>query len=222
MVSNNVIIIGSSGHAKVIIDIIESLENLTIVGLIDDFRRKNSEKTLDYKVLGGIADLPKLMEVYKVKKCVIAIGDNYNRKKISEKIADFDLEFINVIHPQALISPSVRLGYGNVIMPGVIINSSVKLGNFNILNTHATIEHDVSMGNFSSVGPKAVLAGGVHIGNETAIGMNTAVIEKVTIGNYNVIGACSLVNKDLGDNSVSYGIPSKIKKSRERNDTYLR
>ncbi|MEY8214236.1 MAG: hypothetical protein RPR97_07095 [Colwellia sp.] len=55
----DIIIIGSSGHAKVVIDVVQQEGKYHIVGLIDRFR-KIDEETLGYKVLGKEEDLPEL------------------------------------------------------------------------------------------------------------------------------------------------------------------
>jgi len=217
-----IIIIGSSGHAKVIIDIIEAIGTYEIVGLIDDYRIKNQDETLGYKVLGRIEDLAQIKEDLQLEYCVIAIGDNYARAQVYAKIANLGFTFVTLQHPTSCVSSTVSLGEGNVIMPGVVINSSAEVGNFCVLNTQATIEHDVRIGNFSSIGPMAVLAGNVAVGNGTAIGMNTSVIEKYTIGNNSVIGAFSLVNKNIGNEVLAYGIPIKSIRKRDKGEKYLR
>lgn len=53
-------------------------------------------------------------------------------------------------------------------------------------------------------------SGKIKIGNNVFIGMNTTILKGVTIGNNVIIGANSLVNKDVPDNSVIAGNPSKI------------
>ena len=53
----------------------------------------------------------------------------------------------------------------------------------------------------------------VKIGNNVQIGANSIVLPGVTIGNNVIIGALSLVNKDIPDNSVAYGIPIEIKQN---------
>ena len=52
----NIVIIGSSGHARVVIDIIESANEFKIIGLCDRFR-VIGEETEGYKVLGKEEDL---------------------------------------------------------------------------------------------------------------------------------------------------------------------
>lgn len=53
-------------------------------------------------------------------------------------------------------------------------------------------------------------SGKIKIGNNVFIGMNTTILKGVNIGNNVIIGANSLVNKDVPDNSVIAGNPSKI------------
>ena len=51
----------------------------------------------------------------------------------------------------------------------------------------------------------------VKIGNNVQIGANSTILKGVTIGNNVIVGAMSLVNKDIPDNCIVYGIPIKIK-----------
>ena len=51
----------------------------------------------------------------------------------------------------------------------------------------------------------------VVIGNNVQIGANSVVLPGVTIGSNVIIGALSLVNKNIPNNCIAYGIPAKIK-----------
>ena len=62
-----VVIFGSSGHAKVIVDIIESNNNFELIGFIDKFIPSETI-VLNYKVIGDESILPKLMNEYKFNK----------------------------------------------------------------------------------------------------------------------------------------------------------
>ena len=78
---DNIVIIGSSGHAKVIIDIVQQQGKYNIVGLLDRFRDVG-EKTLGYPVLGKEEDLPELIKAHALKGAIVAIGDNFVRSKV--------------------------------------------------------------------------------------------------------------------------------------------
>ena len=53
----------------------------------------------------------------------------------------------------------------------------------------------------------------ITIGNDVYIGIRTTILPGVTIGNRVIIGACSVVTKDIPDNSVAAGVPARVIKS---------
>ena len=218
----NILIIGASGHAKVIIDIVEKQHVFNIVGLIDTYKKKGT-KLDDYKILGSEDDLPKIISTYNVFGGIIAIGDNFSRMKIFEKIAKRipDFQFVTAIHPKAVISKKVMIGDGSVIMAGAIVNNNSAIGRHAILNTKCSIDHDCLVNDFSSIAPGATLGGGVQIGIGSAISLGANVIENIRIGQHTVVGAGALVLKSIGDYEIVYGVPAKTIRQRKASDKYL-
>lgn len=51
--------------------------------------------------------------------------------------------------------------------------------------------------------------GRISVGDYTFIGANVMIMPGVNIGNHCVVGACSLVTKDVPDNTVVGGVPAK-------------
>ena len=86
---NNIAIIGSGGHAKIIVDILNELNIYNIIGFYDD---NIKSKLYDLNYLGKIDNIDKSIDNF-----IIAIGDNNIRKKIYEK--NKDLLYPNIIHP---------------------------------------------------------------------------------------------------------------------------
>jgi len=218
----NIIIIGSSGHAKVVIDIIEKENKYNIIGLIDAFR-PIGDTVFDYKVLGVENDLVRLTAEYKLYGCIIAIGDNWVRNIVSNKIIELELqlEFINTIHPSAVFGRDVSIGKGTVVAANSMIGSSTKIGDFCIIGTTSSIGHDGEMGNFSSVAPGVNTGGNVSIGKCSALSLGAKVIHNITIGEHSVIGAGSLVLKNIDKYTVEYGVPSKYIRKRKEGDKYV-
>jgi sugar O-acyltransferase (sialic acid O-acetyltransferase NeuD family) len=219
----NVVVIGTGGHAKVIIDIIEKGKDYNIVGLVDRFRNVG-ERTLDYQVLGKEEDLPMLKERCSLMGLVVAIGDNYARSKVVERVMSIcpKLEFVTAIHPHTDWGRDSSAGEGTVIMANVSVDPCVSIGRFCILNTASSIAHDSVMGDFSSFGPRASTGGYCRIGNHTAVAIGVALRDKITIGEHCVIGAGSTVVKDVDSFSVAYGTPAKWIRARKPGDPYLR
>ena len=65
-----IVVIGSSGHARVVVDVVENEGRLEIVGLLDRFRGVG-EEALGYPILGREEDLPRLIELYRSGKLAL-------------------------------------------------------------------------------------------------------------------------------------------------------
>lgn len=218
----NIVLIGSSGHAKVIIDIIEKKGVFNISGLIDSFR-DNGEEILGYKIIGSEADLPELISKYELKGAILAIGDNNVRAKVASSITEIspELPFLSAIHPDAVIGKDVVIGDGAVIMAGAIMNPSAAVGNFCIVNTKASLGHDSVMEDFSSLGPGVTAAGNCRIGGFSAVSIGACVRHGVLIGEHTIIGGGSSVMESIEPFCVAYGVPAKKIRERKKDDKYL-
>lgn len=188
---------GASGHAKVIIDILEA-NQIKIDGLIDDNPEVN--ELLGYPVFHKRNDLSPL---------IISIGNNQVRKMIAEKL---HVEFGIAIHPSAIISSSAKIGEGTVVMPGCIINANAVIGRHCIINTGVTIDHECVIDDFCHIAPGVNISGCTTIGKGTWIGVGSCVIQGLSIGKNCMIGAGSVVVKNVPDNVVAFGNPCKVMK----------
>lgn len=219
---DNIVIIGSSGHAKVVIDIVRKEGKFNIAGLLDKFR-KVDEQTLGYRVLGKEEDLPELTNVYSLKGVIVAIGDNFIRSKVAARVREIspDLPFVCAIHPSSLVAMDVSIGDGTVVMAGASINPSCSVGRFCVLNTNSSLDHDSTMEDFSSLAPSATTGGNCQIGEYSAVSIGAILIHGVQVGEQSVIGAGSLVMKPIDSFVVAYGTPAKAIRSRQPGDKYL-
>jgi sugar O-acyltransferase (sialic acid O-acetyltransferase NeuD family) len=218
----NVVIFGSSGHAKVILDIIESNPRLQLIGFIDSFKPVGS-KILGYCVIGNESALPELMQKHEFSHGVVGIGDNFTRKKIVESIIELvpDFQFINCIHPGASVSNHSELGVGNVVMSGVSVNADSTISDHCILNTNSSLDHDCNMAHFSSLAPNSAIGGNSRIGALSNVGIGSSVFHNVTIGENCIIGAGSLVHRDTESNATYYGVPARFISARKPGEKYL-
>lgn len=218
----NIVIIGSSGHAKVIIDIVEKEGKYKIAGVLDKFRDVG-ETTLGYRVLGKEEDLPRLVADYKLSGGIVAIGDNFIRSIVVAKVKEIYPGFIFVvaIHPQAIAARDVSVGEGTVVMAGATINPCCSIGSHCILNTASSLDHDSIMEDFSSLAPKATTGGNVKIGRFAAISIGATIIHGLHIGEHTVIGAGSTVLTNIDSYKVAYGTPAKEIRDRKAGDKYL-
>lgn len=214
--------IGSSGHAKVIIDIVEKEKKFQIVGILDRFRSPG-EETLGYKILGSEDNLPDLISQYAIDGIIIAIGDNFTRSKVVYQVAELcpEIEFITTIHPRATIARDVSIGHGSVIMAGVTINSCCSIGKFCILNTHSTLDHDSTIEDFVSLAPHSATGGNCHIEKFSSICIGAILIHGIRVGEHSVIGAGATVLNDIAAYTISFGTPAKFIRERKPGEKYL-
>lgn len=218
----NVVIFGASGHGGVILDCIEREDKYNVIGFVDSFKKKGSRQN-GYEILGNEYDLPYLTEKFNLYGGIIAVGDNWTRKLIVDKIKKIApyFKFITTIHPSTVIGKDVTIGQGTVIMPGSIINNDCVIGEFCILNTNASLEHNGNMGDYSSLAPGVCTGGHLELGKFSAICLGAKVEESITIKDHVIIGAGSLVLSDIESGVLAYGSPAKVIKSRAVGEKYL-
>ncbi len=218
---DKILIIGASGHAKVVADTIELNGVYEIYGFVDSFKTKGN-KVLGYEVLGTEDIIPDLLQKG-VTKCVIAIGDNWLRSLMYYKIQKIapDFEFVTIIHPSAVISQYASIGKGTVLLNSSKINADAKVGDFCIINTNANLGHDSVMENFSSLAPSATIGGTVKIGEFSAISMGASVIQNLSIGEHTVIGAGAVVTYNISNKCIAYGVPARVIRKREMGENYF-
>lgn len=200
--SDKLAIIGYSGHAYVVIE--SALNDYSIIGYCDI--RKMDHNPYDIEYLGNERD-PNFSLQDDVK-FILGIGDNKIRKKICSNLNQ-SFDFINVIDRSALVSTSVIIGNGNFINKGVCVNALARIGNHCILNTGSIVEHECEISDFVHIGPGAVLAGNVKIGECSFVGANSVIKQGVKVGNNVIIGAGSVVIRDVPNNYIVAGNPSK-------------
>lgn len=217
-----VIVVGSHGHAKVVIDTIESEGKCIVAGLVDDFRPAG-EMSLGYPVIGRIEDLPTISKEHECERGVVAVGDNWQRHLIVERIRKAlpAFEFVTIVHPSAYTGREVFLGQGTVVMPGAIVNADSKVGDFCLVYTNASLDHDSEMNDFSSLAPGATTGGHVRIGAFSAIAIGAKIINDRTIGEHAVVGAGTVVVEDIPDRCVAYGVPARVVRNRTEGENYL-
>lgn len=191
---NKLIIIGASGHGKVIADIAVKAGYEDIVFLDDDAK---TDYCAGFSVVGRTSEIVD-MDGDKV----VAIGNAKIREMISK-----DIKTVTLIHPDATISRRVEIGEGTVIMAGGVVNSDSIIGKGCIINTGASVDHDCVIEDFVHVSVGAHVAGSCVIGEKTWIGAGATVSNNVNICSACVIGAGAVVIKDIKEPGTYVGVP---------------
>lgn len=219
-----IVVVGTGGLGRVVVDIISLLPQLDMIGFIDDDKSKAGKIINQRPVIGTTAQMKSLSKKYKFKHIAIGIGDNYIRAKFHEKFLKMGFELPNIIHPNTVISKNVKFGKGIFVLVGSVINTNSRIGNNVIINTAATVDHDNVLEDHCQVHPGANLTGNVRVKRYSFIGTNAAVNPGVVIGRDCEVGSGAVVVRDVEDGVVVAGVPaqfikySKGKTNRRRDD----
>lgn len=199
----DVVIVGASGHGKVVADIVLKSGD-KVFGFLDD-NPKVGNFFCGFPVLGSTDDWIKVQE----KSFIIAIGNPEIREALSQKIR---AEFYTAIHPSAQISLlDIHIEEGTTIMANAVINSGAYVGRHCIINSAAVVEHDNHISDFVHISVGAKVAGTVNIGARTWIGMGACINNNLSICSDCMVGAGAVVVKSIERSGIYIGIPAKMK-----------
>lgn len=198
---NRLIIIGASGHGKVVADIAALNGYKDIVFLDNDPEIK---ACAGHPVLG-----PDTMTSELDGDVFVAVGNAEIRKKLMER--DANRNFPVLIHPSAVIAKSAEVDAGSVVMAGAVINPGARIGKGCIINTSSSVDHDCMVGDYVHISVGAHLSGTVEVGTGAWIGTGAIVSNNVNICGGCMIGAGAVVIKDIDEPGTYVGVPAKLK-----------
>lgn len=213
----NLIIIGASGHAAVVVQAAKAA-GLNIIGHLAD-----KPSTYSICLLGTVNDLASLLTNHKDSSVFVAIGDNHVRRNLVSQLLGLypRIRFASIIHPSAIICEDCSVGSGAFLAAGAIVAVGAKVGDFAILNTRASLDHHSTLGAFTSMAPASATGGNAHIGEGAHIGMGAMVHQGITIGEHTILGSLALANRDIPANELWVGNPARFIKRRQPGEAYL-
>ena len=200
--NEQVVVIGASGHGKVVADIVLSCGD-TLLGFLDDNEALPTEIG-GFPVLGKVADYPTFLDA----SFVIAIGNCAIREKIAHRLDG--VHWYTAIHPAAVVSRlNTQIGAGSVVMANAVVNPSARIGKHCIINTSAVVEHDNRIEDYAHVSVGAKLGGTVCIGSHTWVGIGATVSNNVSVCDHCMIGAGTVVIHDIKESGTYVGVPAR-------------
>lgn len=199
-VSKPFIIIGAGGHAKVVIDLLQTLGH-EIKGIVDTNEEIHGSDILGVKILGS----DEIIEDFGPNEVHLAIGvgaiasrDQTGldiRTRIYNEWHKKGYNISALIHPAAIVSEHAEIQSGAQIMAGVVVQPASIIGENVILNTRCSVDHDSIIGAHSHIAPNATICGAVTIGNGVYVGANATIFQGIKSPDDIVIPGGSVIRK---------------------------
>lgn len=190
-----IVIVGASGHGKVVADI--ARQYYEQIDFLDDDPKSNT--------LGPVSDYVNYLD----RDFFVAIGNNEIREEVTKKLKG--AKIVSLVHKNAVVANDVIIGEGTVVAAGAVINPGTVIGKGCIINTCSSVDHDCEVGDFSHVSVGAHLAGTVKVGKYVFVGAGTTIINNKSICDNVTIGAGSTVISDLNQKGIYIGLPAKLR-----------
>jgi sugar O-acyltransferase (sialic acid O-acetyltransferase NeuD family) len=205
-----VLILGAGDHGQVVADALlqnrRAGRDIDIIGYLDDDSSLLGQKRLGLPVLGSIAERNEFAH----DAVIVGIGQNSIRARIFQELARNNEQFVNAIHPAAVVAPDVQLGVGVVIMAGVVVNTGAVIGDNAILNTSCSVDHHGHIAPHAHLAPGVHLGGRVTVGEGALLGVGAAVSLGCCIGDWAIVGAGGCVISDVPGGATVVGVPAKL------------
>lgn len=189
--NRTLLILGAGGHGRAVAEAALLGDEWSTVIFLDDAWPEVTE-ALGCEVAGKAADIASFTG--RCQGAIAAVGNNSVRQQWISRIEQTGLELVSVVHPNAWISPSAKIGAATAVMAGAVVGTVAEVGRGAIINANATVDHDVVMEELSHIGVSVQLAGGVKIGARawlqagSSCGYGVVVGEGMTFGPGTVLG----------------------------------
>jgi len=220
MSSRSVVIYGASRQGAIVSEIILQANSADVVGFLDDDKEKIGSSICGIPVLGGFDWVTK--NPREGLEAFVAIGNNDARILLSRRLREAGCYLTNVVHPSAIIMPSVVLGSGVLICAGAILISGTQLEDDTVINTGVAVDHDSLICTGAYLSPGVRTAGCVTVGNGAFVGLGALLGPNVKVGNGAVVGAGSVVLRDIEPDAMVAGTPARLIRKLEGNRNWQR
>ncbi len=180
--------------------------------------KKRPNKKTEFVVKDKIFGLPvfyekdfvKILKKRKIKSVFIMEDRGTERSIIFKKIKKTKIKILTFIHRSVKLMGKNNIGDGSIIFPDCYIGYKSDIGKSCIIQSGCRVEHHNSIGNFCDINPNMRTGGFTKIGNFCEINISVVIINRIKIGNNSRVGAGSLVLKNIKNNELQFGRPSKF------------
>ena len=208
----DLVLIGAGGFGRETIEVVRSINHRqrawNLLGFLDDAGPLQGHRVSGVSVLGPISDAAHRQDV----SVTICTGNptNYSSRQAIVRRLELPVSrYATLIHPTAVVPPSVQVGVGCVLQAGVVATADISVGDHVLVMPGVVFTHDNVIGDFVTIGAGASLAGGVRIGAGAYVGAGVLVSAECTVGAGSLLGMGSVVLRDVPPGQVWCGSPAR-------------
>jgi len=204
----DLIIIGAGQFGRELyswtLDAIRTGCDLNVKGFLDDNPDSLENYKYNTKVISGVdAYKPQKNDVF-----ICSIANIKAKMRCCHKILAKGGQFINLIHPTAVIGQNVVMGQGVILGPYVLLTCDLTIGDFVTISSHSGVAHDSTIGDWCCINGWCVINGCSVLGEAVFLGSNAVILPGSRVGKHAFVGAGSLVLRRVRDYEKVFGVPA--------------
>lgn len=162
----------------------------------------------DLPWIGSVAEYtPQRADVF-----AVAVGSPHGKRIIVEKLKARGAEFVQIIHPTALVTSRTSLGEGVILGPFTGSGTDTRIDRFVTVNSYSGFGHDSCAGEFTTLSAHVDVMGHAVVGHNVFIGSHASILPSVKIGAGATIGAGAIVYRSVPAGATAYAPPAKLLK----------
>ncbi|MAY88477.1 MAG: sugar acetyltransferase [Pseudooceanicola sp.] len=201
---------GSSGHGRVLRDMLEPDDR--VVALVDN--NADAQPIIEgVPLLIGAQACREFIDAWSGDplNATVAIGGarGADRRAILAMFADAGVQTPAMTHPRAFVAPSAIVGAGSHVMAQATLAADAVLGRGVILNHGVVVDHECILDDGVHIAPGATLCGCVRVDADAFVGAGATVLPRLHIGAGSVVGAGATVTADVPAGATVVGAPAR-------------
>lgn len=201
---------GAGGHAREVLDVLESLADGSPRARTTVFAEPGSTTAAATALVRErgyqVADaLPEDATHY-----LPAVGDPALRRRFVTLAEGRGLRPVQAVSPLSTVPDALRDVPGLVVFPRAHLSTNVALGHHCHLNTGCQVSHDGELGARVTLSPGVLLAGGVVVEDDASLGVGAVVLPGRRIGRGAVVGGGAVVVHDVAPGTTVAGNPARL------------
>lgn len=203
-------VVGIGPYSAVIIELAE-ICGYNITSLLHYDNSKDGDFFHGIKIEGSYNDPDVCKNVVSGHPVFLSMGSSKVRLDAAEWLKRNGAIFPNLIHPDAEISRSAKIGEGVIIKKGACIQACSEVKDYSVVCDNSIICHHSVLEDGCFVAGLTVIGAYTNLGRCVFVGQGAVIPSgKVShVGENTVIGAGAVVTKSLGSGKIFAGNPAK-------------